>query len=456
MNNEHIFHIIKDPVHGSMEFTIEENNWIKPFIDSTAFQRLRHIKQLGMGDLIFPGAVHTRFNHCIGASYVASQIAHKLGLSASERQLVTLACLLHDIGHGPFSHAFEDLFQHQAIRHEEWTSCFLEEFTQEEFLKIFNERNPAQPLNAEKIEQVKKLIMHQETKQLLLADIVSSQLDADRLDYLLRDSHFCGVNYGEYDFRWLLNCLTPVESENGLRLGITGKGIGVIEHYLMARRLMMRNVYHHGKKYAAEYYLQRCLALLAKSLLNEKTFTFLKDSTLVKLLINIEKFNQDAQKAPISQQDKQTFIKQNYHLYKQLYDYDVYALIRELANLNEPHEAVILARYLFKRHLPKVFKLNEMSLEKIRLRLSEVKSALVGKIYDWQIALLTPPYQSYKGEKDPILCIDKSGHVSHVHEHSYMIAALSDRDEHSCFLSVDEAIIAEPLIKAFLKDLSHF
>ena len=113
MNN--IFHVIKDPVHGTMQFTSTEDMWIKPFVDSQHFQRLRHIKQLGLGDFIFPGAVHTRFNHCLGCCYVGSQIAHKIGLADEERQLVMIACLLHDIGHGPFSHAFEGIFHDKLI-----------------------------------------------------------------------------------------------------------------------------------------------------------------------------------------------------------------------------------------------------------------------------------------------------------------------------------------------------
>src|SRR5579864_8696655 len=92
--NEHSFHMIKDPVYGTMQFTTLENNWIKPFIDSPNVQRLRHIKQLGMGDFIFPGAVHTRFNHSLGCCYIASQIGNKIGLSEEEKQLVMIACLL--------------------------------------------------------------------------------------------------------------------------------------------------------------------------------------------------------------------------------------------------------------------------------------------------------------------------------------------------------------------------
>ena len=248
MNNETLFHVIKDPVHGTMQFTTLENNWIKPFIDSPHFQRLRHIKQLGMGDLIFPGAVHTRFNHCLGCCYIASQIAHKIGLAEEERQLVMIACLLHDIGHGPFSHAFEDVFHRKLIRHEAWTPFFLNDYRTPEFFAYYNRCNPRHHLSEEKFILIEEMIMHKSRVKRVLADIVSSQLDADRLDYLLRDSHFCGVAYGQFDFRWMLNSMMIVNAPQGERLGLTHKGIGVVEHYLMARRLMTRNIYHHQKK----------------------------------------------------------------------------------------------------------------------------------------------------------------------------------------------------------------
>ena len=241
------FHVIKDPVHGTMQFTSLEDAWVKPFIDSPLFQRLRHIKQLGLGDYIFPGAVHSRFNHSLGCCYVGSQIAHKIGLSDEERQLVMIACLLHDMGHGPFSHAFEGIFHDKLIRHERWTPYFLADFNTSEFFYTYNKANPAHPLSPEKFNEIANMIMHQPIKRRVLADIVSSQLDADRLDYLLRDSHFCGVKYGEFDFRWMLHCMTIVNGASGERLGITHKGIGAVEHYLMARRLMTRNIYHSQK-----------------------------------------------------------------------------------------------------------------------------------------------------------------------------------------------------------------
>src|SRR5476651_1965226 len=179
MNNENIYHVIKDPVHGTMQFSAEEDNWIKPFIDSPNFQRLRHIKQLGMGDFIFPGAVHTRFNHCLGCCYIASQIAHKVGLAEEERQLVIIACLLHDIGHGPFSHTFEDIFHHKLIRHEAWTPFFLADYLKPEFFAAYNKLNPKDQLTEEKFALIQAMIMHKSPKKRVMADIVSSQMDAD-------------------------------------------------------------------------------------------------------------------------------------------------------------------------------------------------------------------------------------------------------------------------------------
>src|SRR5579872_2220934 len=176
-----------------------------------------------------------------------------------------IASLLHDIGHGPFSHAFEGIFG-KAIHHEDWTPYFLADYGKEEFFQHYNRLNPRQHLTADKFKYIADMIMHQPATKGVLADIVSSQLDADRLDYLLRDSHFCGVRYGEFDFRWMLHCMAIVESSEGERLGITHKGIGVVEHYVMARRLMTRNIYHAQKKLALEQALVQLLASLAESL----------------------------------------------------------------------------------------------------------------------------------------------------------------------------------------------
>ncbi len=342
------YHVIKDPVHGTMQFTTMQDQWIKPIINHPVFQRLRHIKQLGLGDLIFPGAVHTRFNHSLGCCYVASQVAHELELSLADQQLVMVAALLHDVGHGPFSHAFEDLFEKKLIRHEDWTPYFLQEFAGEDFIKQYNQLNHDHRLNAERFAQIKAIIMHQPMANQLLADIVSSQLDADRLDYLLRDSYFCGVTYGQYDFHWLLHCLTTIENQGKQRLGVTYKGIGVVEHYLNARRLMIRNIYYHSKKLAVEFLLVEFLKLLSGDLMSQ--FPELLDNSLGKFLQEVKRFNEHP-----TESHKQEFLEKNYHLYRHLTDYDVFMVMRAVAESQKQNECVELAKRLYYRHLPKVY-----------------------------------------------------------------------------------------------------
>lgn len=447
MNN--FYHVIKDPVHGTMEFTSLEDAWVKPFIDSNNFQRLRHIKQLGLGDFIFPGAVHTRFNHCLGCCYVASQIAHKIGLSDSERQLVMIACLLHDIGHGPFSHAFEDLFNDKLVRHEDWTPRFLADFSNEEFFQNYNRLNPRYHLSQEKFNEIAEMIMHRPIAKRVLADIVSSQLDADRLDYLLRDSHFCGVAYGEFDFRWMLHCMTMVDSPIGERLGITHKGIGVIEHYLMARRLMTRNIYHSQKKLALETFLVQMLATLAASLETNSIFNAIRHTQLGKFLSAVNQTNQDL-KEDNKEKLKTQFIADNFELYKQLSDYDVFVLIKQLSELNEKHPAIQLARRLQRRIMPKIIRLDHVNLKQVEEELTEFKQKFQQQYQDWQIMLIKTPHQAYSGEEDPILVINELGKINPVGDFSFMLNAMADKLEHTAFISIDKIIIDDPAINNFI------
>ena len=422
MNN--LFHVIKDPVHGTMQFTSTEDAWVKPFIDSPTFQRLRHIKQLGLGDYIFPGAVHTRFSHSLGCSYVASQIAHKIGLADEERQLVMIACLLHDMGHGPFSHAFEGIFQHKFIHHEDWTPYFLNDYKTEKFFAAYNKLNPRHHLSEEKFHLIVDMIMHKPVAKRVLADIVSSQLDADRLDYLLRDSHFCGVRYGEFDFRWMLHCMAIVKSKEGERLGITHKGIGVVEHYLMARRLMTRNIYHSQKKLALEFFLVQLLSIVALHLKEEAIFSKIAQTRLGQFLMAANQFNQEGMKA-----DQQSFLQENYKNYKELCDYDVFAFIKTLTELTASHPAIQLASRLQFRHMPKIFRLDHLDFKKVSIELQTFKMKHHEKYADWQLALLETPHRSYSGEEDPLFVVNEQGVIQPLGHFSMMIQAMSDQLE---------------------------
>lgn len=448
-----MFHVIKDPVHGSMQFTSTEYNWIKPFIDSPNFQRLRHIKQLGMGDFIFPGAVHTRFNHCLGCCYVGSQIANKIGLSEEERQLVMVAGLLHDIGHGPFSHTFEDMFYQKQIRHEAWTPFFLNDYRTDEFFQRYNQQNPEHPMTEEKFLLIENMIMHKSSKKHLLADIVSSQLDADRLDYLLRDSHFCGVTYGQFDLRWMLHSMVIVSSPQGDRLGVTHKGIGVVEHYLMARRLMMRNIYHNQKKLALEYLLVQLLVTLSESLDTQTAYARLKTKRLGRFLLAVNQFNLTAKAFNDTDKLKQAFLQDNFSNYKELCDYDVFAVIRFLSETDNTHASAQIAKRIQQRQIPKIIRLDQVDLTQAGVLIQEFKTTHKNRFQSWQLDLIKSPHQSYTIEDDPILIVDDLGMIRPLNETSLMINAISDKLEQTAFLCVDQAILDDPLITAFIKTL---
>jgi HD superfamily phosphohydrolase len=455
MTNQNLFHVIKDPVHGTMQFTATEDNWIKPFIDSPNFQRLRHIKQLGMGDFIFPGAVHTRFNHCLGCCYVGSQIAHKIGLSEEERQLVVIACLLHDIGHGPFSHTFEDIFHRKLIRHEAWTPYFLADYRNKAFFAYYNKCNPRHHLTEEKFQIIEDMIMHRPTPKRILADIVSSQLDADRLDYLLRDSHFCGVTYGQFDFRWMLHCMAIVKSKHGERLGITHKGIGVVEHYLMARRLMTRNIYHYQKKLALEFFLVKLLASLSENLENYAPYASLKTTRLGQFLSKVDSFNKTVtspEQLEQTKKHKQDFLTENYENYKELCDYDIFAVVKQLAATRDNHITAQIAHRIQTRDMPKIIRLDYTDIKITEQLLQDFKHQHTD-IQDWQLSLIKTPHQSYTIEEDPILVMNEQEIIQPLNEISQMINAISDKYENTAFLCVDNVMMTDTRVAQLIKQL---
>ena len=448
------FHVIKDPVHGTMQFTGSEHAWVKPFIDSPHFQRLRHIKQAGMGDYIFPGAVHTRFNHCLGCCYVASQIAQKIGLADTDRQLVMIACLLHDVGHGPFSHAFEGIFSHYPIRHEAWTPYFLQDYGTEEFFSAYNSLNPRHQLSKEKFQDIAAMIMHKTSQKSVLADIVSSQLDADRLDYLLRDSHFCGVRYGEFDFRWMLHCLAIVKSPEGNRLGVTHKGLGVVEHYLMARRLMTRNIYQSQKKLALEALMVQLLKTLADRLETYEPYVGIRNSRLGQFLIAANRFNQTILSMPDKEEARNVFLATNYENYKELCDYDVYAVMKQLNDLADADAASQIAMRIQQRSMPKTVRLQLTNMHEAHTMVRQFL-AKHKQYQDWQLMLIASPHQSYSGEEDPILVLDEFGEVKPIGQLSAMLHAIADRYEHIAFLCIDKAIAEDKAIEHFVQQMQH-
>jgi HD superfamily phosphohydrolase len=228
--------IFNDPIYG---FVSIPYGIILDLIDHPYFQRLRRIRQLGMTSFVYPGALHTRFHHALGAMYLMSQAIDTLrnkgvAISSKEQEGVLLAILLHDIGHGPFSHALEHSLV-SGIPHEKISSLFMEQLNKEfkgklsTAIEIFNNNYP-------------KKFLHQ---------LVSSQLDMDRLDYLKRDSFFTGVSEGIISTDRIIAMLNV---KNDV-LAVEEKGIYSVEKFIVARRLMYWQVYYHKTTVAAEQLL---------------------------------------------------------------------------------------------------------------------------------------------------------------------------------------------------------
>nr|WP_242043642.1 HD domain-containing protein [Leptolyngbya sp. FACHB-671] len=215
-------------------------------IDTPAFQRLRRIRQLGPASLTFHGAEGSRFTHSLGVMAIArrafDRIAHHYPLLKPYRATVLCAALLHDVGHGPFSHTCEDIF---GCHHEYWTGRILRESAP--VRQLLDEFEP------NLLNQLQQVYQKQHPVPLVW-QLVSSQLDCDRLDYLMRDSYFTGASYGKLDLDRILMAMSydPVSQQ----LVVARKGMAAIEHYLIVRYFMYAQVYNHPKNVAATWVLE--------------------------------------------------------------------------------------------------------------------------------------------------------------------------------------------------------
>ncbi len=260
MENALLERIYRDSVHNIIRVRTDtaEGELIVRLIDTPEFQRLRRVRQLGLGHFAYQGAEHSRFTHSLGAFHLATRILAKLGntysLTDEDRIAVRVAALLHDVGHGAFSHVIESILH---FHHEDFTiETVLSNET--DIGRLLKEYSPDLP------ERVASIIRGT-FRPMALAQLVSSQLDVDRMDYLLRDSMMTGVKYGIYDLEWIIKSLEINEADD--QLYISAPGIYAVEDYLQARYYMFRQVYFHRTLRSAEVVLQsllrRALALFA-------------------------------------------------------------------------------------------------------------------------------------------------------------------------------------------------
>jgi uncharacterized protein len=396
--------IFNDPVYGfitipnELSFEVVEHPW---------FQRLRRIRQLGLTYLVYPGALHTRFHHALGAMHLMQQAIDTLRFKAfhitsEEAEGVILAILLHDIGHGPFSHALENCMV-TGIHHEHLSDLFMKRINQQfegrldTCIEIFNDRYP-------------KKFLHQ---------MVSGQLDMDRLDYLTRDSFFTGVSEGVISTDRIIKMLTVADDS----LAVEAKGIYSIENFIVARRLMYWQVYYHKTVVAAEYML---ISLLKRAryltLQGEKLFTTPAHAFFLKNEITFGQF------------EKEPDVLESFAA---LDDNDVFTSIKIWASHPDPVLST-LSTGLVNRHLFRIL-LQDEPFDLARIL--DLKNA-ISKEYN--ISLEDACYfvisdsitnNAYNPDSDKINIMDKNGRITD-------IADASDQ--------LNIAVLSVPVSKYFL------
>jgi HD superfamily phosphohydrolase len=270
---------IRDPVHGSIPIQDSE---IK-ILEHPFFQRLRNIKQLGFSEYVFPGATHTRYLHSIGVMNISTLVFNGLFRDQQSKdilrlkQTLRLACLLHDIGHAPLSHSTESVMpmvselklpkqfqdkQDRQASHEDYT---IKSIIDSSFTESFKDVKEAFGISPH---AVAELVIGETTQPdyftvqginyfPLLHQLVSSEMDCDRMDYLLRDSYFCGVSYGKFDLDWIIDNLKICHEGNEAYLGISERTISTFDDFLLSRFHMFMMVYFHYRAVCLEQMLMR-------------------------------------------------------------------------------------------------------------------------------------------------------------------------------------------------------
>ena len=294
MKSRNKLKIVNDPVYGFIHIP---NEFILDLIEHPYFQRLCRISQMGLSHLVYPGARHTRFHHALGCMYLMQQAIQTLRykqveITPEEEEGLYIAILLHDIGHGPFSHAMEHSIV-EGISHEEISLAFMEELNRQFEGKL----------------SIAIEIFQKKYHKEFMNQLISSQLDMDRLDYLKRDSFYSGVSEGNINSQRIIAMLTVKDDT----LIVEEKGIYSIEEFLVARRLMYWQVYLHKTSIGAEF-------------------------VLIRILARVKELTQQGKKLPMTTAlrffvenhiTKETFDRHALHLFAQLDDYDIISGLKE-------------------------------------------------------------------------------------------------------------------------------
>lgn len=380
MSQRNKLKIINDPIYG---FITIPNELIFDLIEHPYFQRLRRITQMGLSHLVYPGAQHTRFHHALGCLHLMQKAVHVLRFKSveitdKEEEALYIAILLHDIGHGPFSHAMENSLI-EGVNHEQISL---------KFMQLLNKEFQG------KLTLAIQLFTHQYNKP-FLGQLLASQLDIDRLDYLKRDSFYTGVAEGNINAERLITMLNVVKNN----LVVEEKGIYSVEKFLVARRLMYWQVYLHKTGLVAEQLLIKIMQR-AKALIHQK-----HDLSASKNLLFF-----------MQQSNFETLSDEIIKKFASLDDYDIFSAIKEWENCGD---LILenLCKMILNRNLLKIkLKNKPISSKKMDKHLDEVMQRLAIQKEDANYFVFSGSTTNlaYQTDLSPINILYKNGSIKEV------------------------------------------
>lgn len=397
--------IFNDPVYG---FISVPDEFIFDLIEHPFFQRLRRISQTGMSFFVYPGCTHSRFLHALGCLHLMQKAVDTLRqkgveITADEERAVYTAILLHDVGHGPFSHALESTIV-EDVHHEEISLRIMEELNREFpgelslAIQIFKKEHPKK----------------------FLSQLIAGQLDIDRLDYLKRDSFFTGVAEGNINSDRIISMLNVADNE----LVVDLKGIYSIEKFLTSRMFMYWQVYLHKTSFAAEIYLIQALKRAKKLILDGKHVTAT-----------------EALRHFIFRNSSSEFTVQDLEIFCRLDDNDVTYSMKEWQSNPDPILSFI-AKSIVQRRLPKVeIRKNPMTASEYNQLKNFVESRMGSEAVDFLVHENVMSVTPYSG-KNPVFFLSRSGEKINILDVEQQILAksLDEKTEkyHYCFWTPDK------------------
>jgi len=407
--------VFRDPVHNLLGFDHDQDRLVLELIETREVQRLRNIKLMGTGYVVYPGADHNRFSHSLGATYLMKRVIERMTMLEADpsyrelvaelrthRELMLAASLCHDIGHYPFSHLLENF---AGEHHERWTVRLLRD-PSSDVHQVLRSAHPDYP---EWIAQ----IVERTFKPSFAVKLISSQLDVDRMDYLLRDSVHTGVGYGRFDLEWLLHSLRIVPRADDWEIAVDqDKGVRAVESYVLARYYMYQQVYHHKTGRAASAMLIRLLQRAADLL--EAGDDLFVTHALQKMLRNVRSLTAEE--------------------FVQLDDVSLIYAVRQWAHAADPVLADLATRFLRRQ----IFKTIPIEPGRYKMQRADIADVAQAAGFDPRYYLVldravSDPYSDglFQAARDEvsenIYLVDRRLQLAELSEHSELIRAVTNR-----------------------------